>query len=179
MACRSAVLDGEMIVQDQNGVSDFGLLKSAIAHEPGRLALIAFDLLHLDGRDLRSAPLVERRAKLRMLLSDGESCIGFSEEFGGDATGIGRAGQFATGRATEFRRPLLVYSPGLSSFPWRCRCRSRPATELQPFCDLLEVHVIWPVPTARPSVRAAPAALTLSARRGHGRGLAARWPRRP
>jgi bifunctional non-homologous end joining protein LigD len=81
LACRSAVIDGEMIVQDENGASDFGLLKGGIVREPERLVLIAFDLLHLDGRDLRSAPLVERRAALRALVGDGENCIGFSEAF--------------------------------------------------------------------------------------------------
>ena len=85
LACRSAVFDGEMVVQDENGVSDFGLLKSAIAHEPERLVFIAFDLIHLDGRDLRGDPLVERRAKLRALIGDGEGCVAFSEEFDGDA----------------------------------------------------------------------------------------------
>ncbi|HEX8569219.1 MAG TPA: ATP-dependent DNA ligase, partial [Caulobacteraceae bacterium] len=63
-----AVIDGEMIVQDEKGRSNLAALQAAIAREPGRLVLMAFDLLRLAGRDLRSAPLEERRARLEALL---------------------------------------------------------------------------------------------------------------
>jgi len=51
--CRSAIIDGEVIVQDEHGVSDFEALKSAIRWRPQSLILCAFDLLHLNGKDLR------------------------------------------------------------------------------------------------------------------------------
>src|SRR6185503_5236231 len=57
--CRSAIIDGEVIVQDERGISDFDALRSAIRWQPQRLILCAFDLLHLNGKDLRNAPLVE------------------------------------------------------------------------------------------------------------------------
>src|SRR5262245_61111792 len=68
LGCRSAIIDGEVIVQNKNGVSDFDALKSAIRWQPQRLILCAFDLLHLNGKDLRDLPLVERRATLRELI---------------------------------------------------------------------------------------------------------------
>ena len=49
--CRSAIIDGEVIVQDENGVSDFEALKSAIRWRPQSLIFCAFDLLHLNGKD--------------------------------------------------------------------------------------------------------------------------------
>ena len=58
--CRSAILDGEIIVQGQNGVSDFHALRHAMARQQHRLVFYAFDLLHLDGKDLRSAPLLDK-----------------------------------------------------------------------------------------------------------------------
>ena len=64
LACRSALLDGEIVVEDTNGVSDFDSLPSAIRHKPNRLVFYAFDLLHLDGQDLRQRELLERRAML-------------------------------------------------------------------------------------------------------------------
>jgi hypothetical protein len=67
LACKSALLDGEVVVEDENGVSDFDALHYAIRHHPQRLVFFAFDLLRLDGADLRSRPLVERRAKLASL----------------------------------------------------------------------------------------------------------------
>src|SRR5215467_10591539 len=66
--CRSAILDGEVIVQNKNGISDFDALKSAIRWRPQSLLFCAFDLLHLNGKDLRDQPLLERRAKLRKLV---------------------------------------------------------------------------------------------------------------
>jgi ATP-dependent DNA ligase len=66
--CRSAIIDGEVIVQNEHCVSDFDELKSAIRWHPQSLIFCAFDLLHLSGKDLRDRPLVQRRAKLRELV---------------------------------------------------------------------------------------------------------------
>src|SRR5690349_18008559 len=68
LACKAAVIDGELIVQDQNGISDFDALRSAVHKGRHYLVLFAFDLLHLDGKDLRRTPLLERRAALRKLI---------------------------------------------------------------------------------------------------------------
>src|SRR5688500_2168845 len=68
LRCRSALIDGEIIVQDEKGVSDFGALGAAIQREPHRLVMFAFDLLFIDGADLRRLPLIERRDKLRQLI---------------------------------------------------------------------------------------------------------------
>jgi len=92
LPCRSAILDGEVIVQDARGVSDFEALQAALRSQPARLIFYAFDLLHLDGKDLLDRPLVERRAKLQTLLDrDLESPLQFSEEFVGDAAAFFRA----------------------------------------------------------------------------------------
>jgi bifunctional non-homologous end joining protein LigD len=91
LPCRNAILDGEVIVQDARGVSDFEALQAALRSQPTRLIFYAFDLLHLDGKDLRDIPLVERRAKLQTLLGSLESPLQFSEEFIGDADAFFRA----------------------------------------------------------------------------------------
>jgi DNA ligase D-like protein (predicted ligase) len=92
LKCQSAILDGEVIVQDANGVSDFEHLSSVIKWAPERLIFYAFDLLHLDGKDLRDAPLVDRRAKLKELLPpDDKRPLQFSEEFTGDAAAFFQA----------------------------------------------------------------------------------------
>ena len=85
LRCRSAIIDGEAIVQDGDGASDFEALSSAMRRQPNRIILYAFDLLHLDGKDLRQESLSERRARLEHLVScDAESRIQFSEEFHGN-----------------------------------------------------------------------------------------------
>jgi bifunctional non-homologous end joining protein LigD len=56
------------------------------------IILYAFDLLHLDGKDLRQQTLADRRANLKQLIgSDGESRIQFSEEFDGDGGALFKA----------------------------------------------------------------------------------------
>jgi bifunctional non-homologous end joining protein LigD len=88
--CRSAIMDGEVIVQNEHGVSEFDALNSAIRWQPQRLVLCVFDLLHLNGKDFRDCPLVERRAELKELIP-GEHPFLFSEEFVGDAAAFFQA----------------------------------------------------------------------------------------
>ena len=47
LKCRSAVIDGEMCVQNEDGVTDFKALKSSIRRSPERLVMFAFDILYL------------------------------------------------------------------------------------------------------------------------------------
>jgi bifunctional non-homologous end joining protein LigD len=90
LGCRSAIIDGEVIVQNEHGHSDFDALKSAIRWRPQSLILCAFDLLHLNGKDLRDRPLLERRARLKELVPSEHPFL-FSEEFTGDASAFFRA----------------------------------------------------------------------------------------
>ena len=78
--CQSAIIDGEAIIQDENGVSDFEALGSALRRCPHAIMFYAFDLMHLNGRDLRQEPLSQRRWLLQGLVGkDDESRIQFSE----------------------------------------------------------------------------------------------------
>ena len=63
---RNAILDGELVVLDQNGVSRFNSLLTT----KGRDAAVfyAFDLVWMDGEDLRKKPLIERKARLKELV---------------------------------------------------------------------------------------------------------------
>ena len=92
LRCQSAIIDGEAIVQNGNGASDFEALSSAMRRQPHSIILYAFDLLHLDGRDLRQQTLIERRASLKTLLgTDERSRIQFSDEFDGDGDALFKA----------------------------------------------------------------------------------------
>jgi ATP-dependent DNA ligase len=85
----SALIDGEVCVQDEHGVTDFSALPRAIAERPQDLVFFAFDLLHLDGEDLADRPLEERRAKLRWLVQQlPGSRIVMSDEYDGDGKGF-------------------------------------------------------------------------------------------
>jgi len=84
----SVILDGEIIVSGPKGVPDFAALVADLAKgRTDRLSYVAFDLLFLDGRDLRPAPLLQRKAQLRDLLKHAPDLLQFSEHFetsGGD-----------------------------------------------------------------------------------------------
>lgn len=72
----SVMLDGEVVVLDERGISDFRALQDAIADgHTERITYIAFDLLYLDGHDLRAQPLAARKELLGALLA-GESLSG-------------------------------------------------------------------------------------------------------
>jgi len=73
---RSAVLDGELVAVDEAGRADTDELARRIAGGRGRpVAFLAFDLLHLDGRSLLSAPLYKRRDLLRRVLHPGDEVL--------------------------------------------------------------------------------------------------------
>ena len=65
----SAVIDGELVALDRQGRSRFQLLQEA-RKSGAQLRYCVFDLLYLDGRDLRRLPLVERKGKLHRILPD-------------------------------------------------------------------------------------------------------------
>jgi len=70
LAAREAILDGEVVVLDERGAADPLRLQCDIeAGRTDRLLYYVFDLLYLDGFDLRLAPLIERKRLLTHLLS--------------------------------------------------------------------------------------------------------------
>ncbi len=74
----SFVLDGEIVSFDKNGKSDFGLLQNALKNKKNNLFYCVFDLLALNGEDLRDFPLIERKEKLKRLLFKAEKNIIYS-----------------------------------------------------------------------------------------------------
>ena len=80
----SAVLDMEAVVLDAEGKSSFQALQAALGEggRPERIVGYAFDLLHLDGRDLTGLPLIERKDRLKVLLAKSkQSVLRYSEHF--------------------------------------------------------------------------------------------------
>ena len=80
LKAKSFVIDGEIAALDQDGRSSFQLLQSCGIRKGIPLVYCAFDLVGLDGTDLRSRPLVERRERLAKLLKNAPENIKFSEE---------------------------------------------------------------------------------------------------
>jgi bifunctional non-homologous end joining protein LigD len=72
-----AVLDGELVALDAQGISRFQLLQNALRAE-ARLLYCVFDIMFCDGEDLRNLPLLERKDRLRRILPK-HSLLSFSE----------------------------------------------------------------------------------------------------
>jgi len=69
LPAKTALLDGEIVVEDDKGISNFSLLQTDLKDgRSDRFAYYVFDLLYLDGRDLRGEPLSARKAELVRLL---------------------------------------------------------------------------------------------------------------
>jgi bifunctional non-homologous end joining protein LigD len=63
---KNAIIDGEIVCLDANGISQFNALLTTKGHDAA--AFYAFDLIWLNGADLRLKPLMERKARLRELV---------------------------------------------------------------------------------------------------------------
>ncbi len=92
----SMIIDGEAVVLDEQGRSDFGLLQRAVgkrpsAHDASEIIFYVFDLLYLDGHDLRNLPLSERRRLLDPIVAARTGAIRFSEEVNADGEEFFRA----------------------------------------------------------------------------------------
>jgi bifunctional non-homologous end joining protein LigD len=85
----SAIIDGEATVFGGTGLPDIQALERELG-KPNSTKLLfhAFDLLHLDGEDLRSRPLVERKAMLKELLKDGPPAIVYVDHLEGEAAEV-------------------------------------------------------------------------------------------
>lgn len=86
---RTLILDGEAVVLDEQGRSDFSALQKALGgrggkRNAGEAIFYAFDLLYLDGHDLTRMGQLERREVLRDLLEGREGAIRFSESVEAD-----------------------------------------------------------------------------------------------
>jgi bifunctional non-homologous end joining protein LigD len=90
LACESALLDGEIVVMDAEGRTHFGALQDAIAEGKSGMRYYLFDLLELDGEDLRKRPLGERKQALKELFDASETngALLYSDHVKGSGQGV-------------------------------------------------------------------------------------------
>jgi bifunctional non-homologous end joining protein LigD len=82
---KTAILDGELVVEGVGGASDFSALQSDLSEgETGRFVLYLFDALYLDGHDLRPASLAGRKTTLEQVLHGAAPVLRYSEHFEDD-----------------------------------------------------------------------------------------------
>lgn len=79
----TALLDGEAVVLDAHGKSNFQALQASLKGGKAELVYFAFDLLELNGQDLKAEPLLARKAKLAKLVGNAKGTIRYSEHIQG------------------------------------------------------------------------------------------------
>jgi bifunctional non-homologous end joining protein LigD len=124
LQANSAILDGEVAAVDENGRPSFGRLQprimasgaSAIAQlaRTRPVTFFAFDLLYLNGRDLRKLPLSERRALLENVVTPDGAAIVVSEQFRVDPNQFLEAARAQGLEGIVAKRLSCPYSSGRS-----------------------------------------------------------------
>jgi bifunctional non-homologous end joining protein LigD len=124
---RTAWVDGEVVVLDANGRTSFQALQNVLSSAAQRgLAFFAFDLMYLDGYDLRGVVLTERKRMLRDLVGDGAGIVrvgpeiqGHGEEFFAQACKLALEGTIA-------KRASSTYASGARTREWqKVKCIQR------------------------------------------------------
>ncbi len=115
LPCRSALIDGEGVVFDSQGISDFPALVAALeTKQAGGIEFVAFDLLALDGEDLRAKPLEARKARLRDLLGARGGAIRFADHVAGEGPAVFQTAVKAGAEGVIAKRAKGAYVSGRS-----------------------------------------------------------------
>lgn len=121
----SALIDGEVVVLEENGVSSFAELQTAFQENAKRpLTYFAFDLLHLDGHNLRNLPLDERKRILEHVVeaSGRAGAIRLSEHIAGDGAAIFQKACELGTEGIVSKRADSKYCPGRGGSWLKIKC---------------------------------------------------------
>lgn len=122
----SAILDGEAVALDHHGVSNFADLQAAFAEGRQRyITYFAFDLLHLNGHNLRGLPLEDRKRILEGLLrnEDGKSPLKFSEDIEADGNEVFEKACALGAEGIVSKLKSAKYTSGRSGAWLKLKCR--------------------------------------------------------
>ena len=122
---RSCMIDGEAIVCNENGLAVFELIRGHGSKTSA--VLCAFDLLELDGRDLRRRPIEERKGLLAKLLHDRDSdlSIVLNEHYEVDGEIVFREACRLGCEGIVSKRIGSIYRRGRSRFGSKSKIRMR------------------------------------------------------
>ncbi len=113
----NAVLDGEIVVVTEKGISDFGALQNWRSEDDGELIFYVFDVLWYEGKDLTQFPLSERRIVLRELIPE-EGIIRLSENFNESGTTFFELAKKMGLEGIIAKKAESTYYPGARTKEW-------------------------------------------------------------
>jgi bifunctional non-homologous end joining protein LigD len=123
LPAKSLLLDGEVVVLGDDGNTSFADLQAAFQEGTRKpLTYFVFDLLHLDGHNLRGLPLVDRKAVLARLLASAGDFIRFSDHLDSDGAIIFRKACELQAEGIVSKRAQSQYISGRSSDWLKLKC---------------------------------------------------------
>ncbi|WP_437718493.1 DNA ligase D [Sorangium sp. So ce448] len=131
LPAREAVLDGEIVVVRPDGVTDFQALQNALSdgngRREGRLMYFVFDLLYLDGRDLRGCTQVTRKRALEALLAEApeEGHLRYTEHVSEDGSAVVQHACELGIEGVIAKRPEAPYRSGRGDSWLKVKCGRR------------------------------------------------------
>lgn len=119
MQIEEAVIDGEIVALDSKGVSSFQLLQAIeIGTQRPPPFYYVFDLLRLNGKDLRRLPLIERKSQLEEIVKNAPDIIRLSASLSDDAKYLLKRVQKLGLEGLIGKRKDSIYEPGKRSGAW-------------------------------------------------------------
>ncbi len=124
--CESALIDGEAAVIGQDGLTDFSALQNAFTGEGEvEIAYFAFDLLKLDGEDLRGDTLTERKKKLAQLLNGQSGVLRYADHVSEDGDTVFKRACEAGAEGVVSKRADSTYEAGRDGRWRKIKCERR------------------------------------------------------
>lgn len=126
LPAKQAILDGEVVVEVSGRSSDFSALQADLSEgRSDRMLYYAFDLLHLDGRDLAPLPLLDRKRLLSSLLAKARDPIRLSEHLDDRGEIVLRHACRLGLEGVISKRRDAPYQPGRSRAWVKSKCSAR------------------------------------------------------
>src|SRR5271169_1046583 len=113
---RQAYLDGELCGVGSDGITSFNIVQlGSDSSNAAALVFFLFDLLHLDGDDLRPRPLIERKERLRTLLANATPCQHYSDHVVGQGPAFYEKACGMLSRASSRNASMRLMRPAIAA----------------------------------------------------------------
>src|SRR6185369_7391995 len=133
---RTAWVDGEVVVMDAAGRTSFQALQNALASRNAPLSFFAFDLVYVDGYDLRKVTLTERKRLLRRIVGDGVGAIRVGPEVQGHGDEFFKQACSLSLEGAVCKRVDSLYQDGVRTRNWvKVKCTRRQEMVIGGFTD--------------------------------------------
>lgn len=114
----NAVVDGEIVVINEEGYTIFSQLQDWRSEADGQLVYYLFDILWLNGKDLTSLPLMQRKKLLQQLMPVNNNILRFSEGFVTDGTDFFEQAKKLKLEGIMAKKTDSHYHPGVRTREW-------------------------------------------------------------